>query len=79
MNSNYQVGDLIYDANIYDGMNTDLADLHYPKVRMPEYLSFVVEQAGLLFQLQRMDIILVALIIRLQCSTKRRSRLLKQD
>ena len=26
---------------------------------MPEYLNFVVEQAGLLFQLQRMDIIWV--------------------
>ena len=22
MNSDYKVGDLIYDANIYDGMNT---------------------------------------------------------
>ena len=29
MNSDYKVGDLIYDANIYDGMNTDLADLHF--------------------------------------------------
>ena len=29
MNSNYTVGDLIYDANIYDGMNTNLADLEF--------------------------------------------------
>lgn len=25
MNIDYKVGDLIYDANIYDGMNTDLS------------------------------------------------------
>lgn len=36
MNSNYQVGDLIYDANIYDGMNTNLADLHFYKRWLPE-------------------------------------------
>ena len=36
MNSNYQVGDLIYDANIYDGMNTDLADLHFYKRWLPK-------------------------------------------
>ena len=29
MNSDYKVGDLIYDANIYDGMNTDLSDLQF--------------------------------------------------
>lgn len=29
MNSNYTVGDLIYDGNIYDGMNTNLADLDF--------------------------------------------------
>jgi len=26
MNSDYKVGDLIYDANIYDAMNTNLDD-----------------------------------------------------
>ena len=36
MNSNYQVGDLICDANIYDGMNTDLADLHFYKRWLPK-------------------------------------------
>ena len=36
MNSNYQVGDLIYDANIYDGMNTDLADLHFYQRSLPK-------------------------------------------
>ena len=36
MNSNYQVDDLIYDANIYDGMNTDLADLHFYKRWLPQ-------------------------------------------
>ena len=55
MNTDYKVGDLIYDANIYDGMNTDLSDLQFykrwlPQSKVPEYLNFVVEQAGLLFQ-----------------------------
>ena len=31
MNTDYTVGDLIYDANIYDGMNTDLSDLQFYK------------------------------------------------
>ena len=35
-NSNYTVGDLIYDANIYDGMNTNLADLEFYKKWMPK-------------------------------------------
>ncbi len=29
MNSNYTVGDLVYDANIYDGMNTHINDLEF--------------------------------------------------
>ena len=60
MNSDYKVGDLIYDANIYDGMTTSMDDLisgGYLKTRMPEYLSFAVELADLLFLLQRMDMI----------------------
>jgi SAM-dependent methyltransferase len=36
MNSNYKVGDLIYDANIYDGMNTNLADLEFYKGWLPK-------------------------------------------
>lgn len=36
INSNYKVGDLIYDANIYDGMNTDLADLKFYKRWLPK-------------------------------------------
>ncbi|WP_299275149.1 class I SAM-dependent methyltransferase [uncultured Psychroserpens sp.] len=31
MNNDYKVGDLIYDANIYDGMNTNLSDLQFYK------------------------------------------------
>ena len=31
MNSDYKVGDLIYDANIYDGMNTSMDDLQFYK------------------------------------------------
>nr|WP_321243838.1 class I SAM-dependent methyltransferase [uncultured Psychroserpens sp.] len=29
MDSNYKVGDLIYDANIYDGLNSEIADLPF--------------------------------------------------
>lgn len=31
MNNNYKVGDLIYDADIYDGLNTFLYDLQFYK------------------------------------------------
>ncbi|WP_430409002.1 class I SAM-dependent methyltransferase [Kordia sp.] len=36
MNDSYKVGDLIYDANIYDGMNTNLADLEFYKRWLPK-------------------------------------------
>uniref|UniRef100_UPI00404B7207 class I SAM-dependent methyltransferase n=1 Tax=Flavobacterium sp. TaxID=239 RepID=UPI00404B7207 len=36
MENNYQVGDLVYDANIYDGMNTNLDDLEFYKQWMPK-------------------------------------------
>ncbi len=36
MNSNYTVGDLIYDATVYDGMNTNLADLEFYKRWLPK-------------------------------------------
>ena len=36
MNSDYKVGDLIYDANIYDGMNTGLTDLQFYKRWLPK-------------------------------------------
>jgi len=36
MNSNYNVGDLIYDAHIYDGMNTNLTDLQFYKRWLPK-------------------------------------------
>ena len=36
MESNYKVGDLIYDANIYDGINTNLADLQFYKRWLPK-------------------------------------------
>lgn len=32
----YQVGDLVYDADIYDGLNTSLADLDFYKRWMPK-------------------------------------------
>lgn len=30
--NNYEVGDLIYDADIYDGMNTHINDLIFYKI-----------------------------------------------
>ncbi|AYN67488.1 class I SAM-dependent methyltransferase [Euzebyella marina] len=36
MKSNYNVGELIYDANIYDGMNTDLTDLKFYRRWLPK-------------------------------------------
>jgi len=36
MKSKYCVGDLIYDANVYDGMNSDLADLEFYKKWLPK-------------------------------------------
>lgn len=36
MNADYKVGDLIYDANIYDGLNTFLSDLQFYKKWLPE-------------------------------------------
>lgn len=39
MSSTYKVGDLIYDANIYDGMNTNMADLQFYKRWLPQNKS----------------------------------------
>ncbi|WP_299335043.1 class I SAM-dependent methyltransferase [uncultured Psychroserpens sp.] len=36
MNSNYKVGDLVYDADIYDGMNTNMNDLQFYKRWLPK-------------------------------------------
>lgn len=36
MNSNYKVGNLIYDASIYDGMNTQTDDLQFYKRWLPK-------------------------------------------
>ena len=36
MNCKYKVGDLIYDANVYDGMNNDLTDLKFYKKWLPK-------------------------------------------
>ncbi|MEM6721070.1 MAG: class I SAM-dependent methyltransferase [Bacteroidota bacterium] len=36
MSTSYKVGDLIYDANIYDGMNTQLDDLDFYKRWLPK-------------------------------------------
>ena len=38
-NIEYKVGDLIYDANIYDGLNTFLSDLQFYKNWMPKEVN----------------------------------------
>ena len=35
-NNKYSVGDLIYDANVYDGLNTNLADFEFYKRWLPK-------------------------------------------
>ena len=39
MNIGYKVGELIYDANIYDGLNTFLSDLQFYKNKEAEILE----------------------------------------
>ena len=58
MNTDYKVGNLIYDANIYDGLNTFLFDLPFYKKWLPQNKD--AKQAGLRFPLQRTDTIFVA-------------------
>ena len=36
MKTDYKVGDLVYDADIYDGLNTSLSDLKFYKRRLPQ-------------------------------------------
>lgn len=60
MNIGYKVGELIYDANIYDGLNTFLSDLQFykkwlPKIRRLKYLNCAVVQADLRSPLPKMD------------------------
>ncbi len=35
MTTDYKVGELIYDASIYDGLNTSLSDLQFYKKWLP--------------------------------------------
>ena len=55
MNTDYKVGDFIYNADIYDGLNKSLSDLEFTKngclkIKMPKYLNSAVERVGLRFQ-----------------------------
>ena len=83
MNTDYRVGDLIYDANIYDGLNIFLSDLQFYKAlgtpakiyykfegnntSGSHKLNSAVAQAGLRFQSQKTDTISVELITLHQC------------
>ena len=44
MNIGYKVGELIYDANIYDGLNTFLSDLQFYKKWLPDVYKRQEEQ-----------------------------------
>jgi 2-polyprenyl-3-methyl-5-hydroxy-6-metoxy-1,4-benzoquinol methylase len=84
MNIDYKVGDLIYDANIYDGMNTDLSDLQFYKRWLPQskgarILELCCGTGRLTLPIARDDMILVELITLPQCLPKQDSKLPKQD
>lgn len=84
MNTDYTVGDLIYDANIYDGMNTDLSDLQFYKRWLPQnkgarILELCCGTGRLTLPIARMDMILVELITLPQCLPKQDSKLPKWD
>ena len=36
MNTDYKVGDFIYNADIYDGLNNSLSDLEFYKKWLPQ-------------------------------------------
>ena len=48
MNTDYKVGDFIYNADIYDGLNNSLSDLEFLqkngclRIKMPKYLNSAV-------------------------------------
>ena len=55
MNTDYKVGDFIYNADIYDGLNNSLSDLEFYKngclrIKMPKYLNSAVARVDLRFQ-----------------------------
>lgn len=85
MNADYKVGDLIYDANIYDGLNTFLSDLQFYKKWLPEnkddrrILELCCGTGRLTLPIARMDTIFVGLITLHPCLNRQRQKLLKQD
>ena len=46
MDKNYKVGDLIYDAAIYDGMNTNLSDLQFYKRWLPKNKELTIQNVN---------------------------------
>ena len=84
MNSDYKVGDLIYDANIYDGMNTDLSDLQFYKRWLPQnkgarILELCCGTGRLTLPIARDGYKLVELTTLPQCLPKQDSKLPKRD
>ena len=71
MNTDYRVGDLIYDANMYDGLNIFLSDLQFYKKWLPQNKNAKILElccgTGLRFQSQKTDTISVELITLHQC------------
>ncbi|GEM_PF-5814041 len=65
MEKDYQVGKLIYDGDIYDGMNTEMTDLPFysrwlSKKKKGNILDSVAAQAGSPSPLHRKDTVLPA-------------------
>ena len=77
MNSNYKVGDLIYDANIYDGMNTHIDDLLFYKRWLPKnknacILELCCGTGRLTIPIAKKDMISAGWTILLLCLNKRK-------
>lgn len=72
MNAEYKVGDFIYNADIYDGLNNSLSDLAFYKKWLPQnkdakILELCCGTGRLTIPIARMGIILRELIILYPC------------
>jgi ubiquinone/menaquinone biosynthesis C-methylase UbiE len=84
MNSDYKVGDLIYDANIYDAMNTNLDDWYFYKRWLPEnkdarILELCCGTGRLTLLIAKEGYDITGIDIPLQCLPRQKLKLPKQD
>lgn len=84
MNTDYKVGDFIYDADIYDGLNKFLSDLEFykkwlPKNKEAKILELCCGTGRLTIPIARMAMTLRALIILHPCLNGQRKKRFKPD